>query len=360
MLVELLALALLAGCSPKEDQPIPAPVGSRVFVVNEGKFNSNNGTVALFDPTAKTVALDLFGTANGASRKLGDVVQHLAVAGNRGYAVVNNSNKVEVVSLPDFRSVATITGLASPRYFQAVSATRAYVTQWGNYAGTIRADVRVLDLTTNTVVDSIAVGPLPERLLLVGGRVFVVNYGGNTVSVLDPAINRVTATVRVGDAPNSLALDKNNRLWVLCGGEVKYDANYNVDYTTTTAGSLYSLDPANPTATVTARPYLTNVKSPTDLQLNPARDQLYFRAIDAASYLGGVCRLGIADAALPSLTTPFIPGQFYGLGLDPATGIVYVGTGNFAADKIVRYQPGGEKIDEYGVGIGPSGFVFFQ
>ena len=355
----LLALLLLNSCSPKEDQKLPGPVASRIFVVNEGAFRSNNGTVSLFDPAAKTTTADLFQLVNGTGRKLGDVVQNLAVAGGRGYAVVNNSNKIEVVSLPDFRSVGTVQGLKSPRYFLAVSATRAYVTQWGNF-GSTRSGIKVIDLTTNAVIDSIVTGPLPERLTLAGGRVFVANYGGNTLTVIDPGTGRVTATVPVGDAPNSFALDKNARLWVLCGGNVQYDSNYAVDYTTTTPGSLYSLDPGNPTAGATTRTFATNRYVPTDLQINPTRDQLYFRATDAATYLGGVCRLGIADAALPALGAPFIPGLFYGLGLDPNTGIIYAGTGNFAADKFGRYQPDGSKIDEYGAGLGINSFVFFQ
>ena len=355
----LLALLLLNSCSPKEDKKLPEPIASRVFVVNEGVFRSNNGTVSLFDPTAKTVAPDLFQGVNGTGRILGDVVQNLVVAGGRGYVVVNNSNKIEVVSLPDFRSVGVVRGLKSPRYFLAVSATRAYVTQWGKFGNT-RAGIKVIDLTTNAVVDSIATGSLPERLMLAGGRVFVANAGGNTITVVDPATSRVTFTVPVGDAPNSFALDKNARLWVLCGGQVQYDANYAINYATTTPGSLYSLDPGNPTAGATARTFPTNRFAPTDVQINPARDQLYFRATDAAIYLGGVCRLGIADAALPALGTPFIPGLFYGLGIDPNTGVIYTGTGNFAADKFARYRPDGTKIDEYGAGLGVNSFVFFE
>ncbi len=371
LLAPLLALLLLNSCSPKEDEKLPEPVASRVFVVNEGAFRNDNGTVSLFDPTAKTVTPDLFQRVNGTGRILGDVVQNLAVAGGKGYAVVNNSNKIEVVSLPDFRSVATIRGLHSPRYLLAVSATRAYVTQWGRDTlsevrngrrvsiAKVRAGIKVINLVTNTVIDSIATGALPERLTLAGGRVFVANYGGNTLTVIDPVTGLVAATVPVGDAPNSFVLDKNARLWVLCGGQVQYGAN-GVDYATTTPGSLHFLDPGNPTAGATARTFATNRFVPTDLQLNPGRDQLYFRAIDAYTSLGGVCRVGVAAATLPDLTAPFITGLFYGLGIDPNTGVIYAGTGNLSADKFGRYQADGSKIDEYAAGLGVNGFVFFQ
>ncbi len=359
--VPVLAVLGLAGCSPDKDGTVaPAAGNNNVYVLNEGPYSGGSGvgTVTLFDKNTKAVTPDLFQSVNGAGRRLGNVVQSMAVRDKRGYIVVNGSNKVEVVSLPDFKSMGAVTGLKSPRYFLPISVSRAYVTQWGNFA-TVRPGIKVIDLITNAVVDSIATGDLPERLTLAGGKVFVANSGSNTVSVIDPATNRVTSTVTVGDAPNSFALDKNARLWVLCGGFVAYNSNFTVDYGGTTPGSLYGLDPGNPTAGATSRTFASNRYVPTDVHLNPAGDQLYFRAADGASFLGGVCRLGIADAALPDVTKPFLAGQFYGLGIDPGTGTIYTGTGTFSADKMTRYQPDGTKVDETVVGAGPNGFVFF-
>ena len=360
----VLALLALAGCSP-DDEVIVAPATdtNNVFVLNEGPFSSGSGigTISLYNKATKTVTLDLFQGVN--SRRLGNIVQSMVVRDNRGYVVVNGSNKMEVVSLPDFKSVGVVNGLTSPRYCLPISASRAYVTQWGTYNSAfapIRAGIKIVDLTTNTVIDSIATGDLPERLTLAGGKVFVANYGSNTVTVIDPATNRVTSTVTVGDAPNSFALDKNSRLWVLCGGLVVYNSMFTaIDYTLTTPGRLVSLDPANPTAGTMARTFATNRFSPTDLHINPSGEQLYFRAIDAFIFLGGVCRLGITDTSLPALTAPFITGQFYGLGVDPNAGTIYTGTGTFSADKMTRYQPDGVKIDESVVGAGPNGFVFY-
>ena len=371
LIVSALALVSLAGCSPdKEVTVAPSADNNNVFVLNEGLFSATGtGTVTLFNKSTKAVTPDLFASANGAGRRLGNVVQSMAVRDKRGYIVVNAADKVEVVSLPDFKSVGVVKGLSSPRYFLPISTSRAYVTQWGRdtlhrhgvIIPRVRPGIKIIDLITNAVVDSIATGFLPERLTLAGGKVFVANYGSNTVTVIDPATNRVTNTLTVGDAPNSFALDKNNRLWVLCGGLVVYDANYTaVDFAATTPGKLISLDPVNPGAGATARTFASNRAVPTDLHLNPAGDQLYFRAADGYSFVGGVVRLGIADAVLPSLTgTPFISGLFYGLSLDPDNGNIYTGTGTFSADKMTRYQPDGTKIDETVVGAGPNGFVFF-
>ncbi|GAB3587889.1 DUF5074 domain-containing protein [Hymenobacter daeguensis] len=356
----VLALLALASCSPdNETTTAPSSDNNSVYVLNEGPFSNGTGvgTVSLFDKTSKAVTNDLFQSVNG--RRLGNLTQSMAVRDKRGYIVMNGSNKVEVVSLPDFKSVGVINGLQSPRYILPISTSRAYVTQWGNYS-TVRAGIKIVDLITNTVVDSIATGSTPGRLTLAGGKVFVANSGSGTVTVIDPATNRVTNTLTVGASPNSFALDKNARLWVLCGGNVVYTSNYSaVDYGLTTAGSLYSIDPANPTTGTTTRTFASNLFAPSDLQANGAGDQLYFRAVNAFTGNGAVVRFGIADAALPSLTTPFITGQFYGLGIDPISGTIYTGTGTFSADKMARYQTDGTKIDETTVGAGPNGFVFY-
>ena len=361
----VLALLALAGCSPDKDGTVaPAPGNNNVYVLNEGPFSNGTGvgTISLFDKTSKAVTADIFQSVN--SRRLGNLTQSMAVRDKRGYIVMNGSNKVEVVSLPDFKSVGVVTGLNGPRYFLPISTSRAYVTQWGTYNSayaSIRHGIKIVDLINNVVIDSIATGDLPERLTIAGGKVFVANSGSNTITVIDPNTNRVTNTITVGDSPNSFALDKNSRLWVLCGGNVAYNSSYTaVDYSATTPGSLVGLDPANPTVGATSRTFASNRFVPTDIHASPAGDQLYFRAADGFTFLGGVVRFGIADATLPSLTAPaFIPGLFYGLGIDPNTGVVYTGTGTFSADKMMRYQSDGTKIDEAVVGAGPNGFVFY-
>jgi YVTN family beta-propeller protein len=262
------------------------------------------------------------------------------------------------VSLPDFRSVGVVQGLKSPRYFLPVSATRGYVTQWGNF-GSVRPGIKIIDLSTYAVVDSIATGSQPERLVLAGGRVYVANVGSNSLTVIDPATHRVTSTLVVGDAPNSLATDKNGLLWVSCGGMVAYTPSYDIDYAATTPGKLVSINPTAATV-VSTRTFASNRLQPTDLHLNGAGDQLYFRAADASSYVGPVFRLGIADASLPVFTAPFIRRNFYGLNVDPRTDVIYGGTGTFqGTDKLIRYQSTGAPLDSATVGIGPNGFVFY-
>ena len=354
----LLALLALASCGPSSDKAVtPAVDTSNVFVINEGNFGHSNGSISLFNKTSKTVTnLDVFQSVN--NRGLGDVVQSMAVQNNKGYIVVNNSNKIEVVTLPAFTSVGVVRGLNSPRYFLPISATRGYVTQWGNY-GSVRPGIKVVDLTTYAVVDSILTGSSPEQLVMTGGHVFVANSGSSSLTVIDPTTNRVSNTLTVGDAPNSLVVDKNGLLWVLCGGAVAYTPTYAVDYSATTKGQLVSVNAA-PATVASARTFSANTLQPTDLHTNAAGDQLLFRATNANTFLGAVYRLGIADAALPALTAPFIRRAFYGLNVDPKTDVIYGGTGVFVGnDKLIRYQNTGTALDSATAGLGVNGFVFY-
>ncbi|AHJ99235.1 DUF5074 domain-containing protein [Hymenobacter swuensis] len=343
------ALSLLA-CDPdNEPEPTEQPiVTSTVFVVNEGNFLRSNADISLFSKASSSVTNKaLFNSANG--RTLGDVAQSMAVQDSLGYIVVNNSNKLEVVSLAKFRSKATITGLKLPRYFAAASSAKGYVTETVSYNGG-NGRVSVLDLKTNTISKSVEVGVQPEKLLVAGSRLYVTNSGGNTVTVINTATDAVEGTITVGDSPNSLALDRDGKVWVLSGGKVAYNPDYSVDYSRTTKGSLAVITPGQLTAT--QREVDSNTSSPSKLTINGAKNQLYY------TYRRGVYTLGIGDAALP--TTPLIRRSFYGLGIDPQDNTIYGGIGSFtAADKVIRYRSTGVAIDSFTVGIGPNGFVFY-
>ncbi|KAA9338704.1 hypothetical protein F0P96_07740 [Hymenobacter busanensis] len=344
-----LALAALVSCDPDGETITPQAGSNSVLVVNEGKFQSANASVSVYEPGAKAVTnKDIFRSAN--NRALGDVAQSMTVTDGRGYIVVNNSKKVEVVSLPDFKSVGVIGKLRLPRYF-AAEGNRGYITQYRAYDG-LPGQVIVVDLTTYRAIDSVSVGMYPEQILISSGKAYVANSGENTVSIIDLA-SKAESKVVVGESPNSLALDRNGRLWVLCGGKIVYLPDYSdLDYAQTTAGTLVDFLPSAPAAQ-NRRTFASNRSQPGRLKLNAAGDQLYF------TYLSGVYRMGIADATLP--TTPIIRRKLIGLGIDPLDNSIYGGTGTFSAEgKIIHYSNAGAPLDSAAVGIGPNSFVFVK
>ena len=345
------ALALLAACS-SNDQEAPAPKPD-VFILSEGQFGVGDGVVSGFNRAVKTLtSLDAFGSANSGA-KLGDVVQHMGVQGSKGYIVVNASKKIEVVSLPDFKTAGTITGLDQPRYFTSTSATRGYLTEWrGVYNSTPAYSpgvLSIIDLNTNTVTSRVTVGRNPEQLLALGGKVYVPNSLENTVSVIDEATGILASTITVADGPKHIVADKDGNIWVLCTGFVSYIAT--APYTVqTSAGTLVRFNPSTPTTQVKLTFPATG--SPGKLYINPTKDQLYY------SFGGAEYQVSTAATALP--TAPFIRRNFSGFGIDPRDNTVFgaVSPSYNTNGRFIRYQATGVALDSFTVKVGPNGFVF--
>ncbi|MGI4760307.1 MAG: DUF5074 domain-containing protein [Janthinobacterium lividum] len=339
-------LSFLASCHNDSPSPSPTPTGAGqyAFVINEGNFSNGIGSVSRFDKTSKDLVVDAFSAANGGA-VLGSVVESMTVVDTKGYVVVNNSNKIEVVSLPDFKSTATIAGLNQPRFLvrSVANPSRAYVTEWlgGPYPAPYTAGrVSVIDLTTNKVVSTIPVGTNPEKPALVGGKLYVPNTGSNFLTVIDDATPTNTPTTIALPTPaGSVVGDKNSKLWILCG----------TDYVAQPA-TLVSFIPA--TSTQQAFPFPT-VGSGSSLRISPDGTQLYY------SYGKGEYRMNITDTALP--TVPLIRRSFYGFDIDPATGTLYATDAlNYSnPGRLIRYQPNGTKLDSATVQVSPNGVVFY-
>ena len=347
------ALALLASVttSCKDDDPktvTPPPViGKAVFVVNEGSFGSGNSSVSMIDVLSNNIYQDVFQTVNGFP--LGDVAQSMSIHNGKGYIVVNNSQKIEVINSLTLESTATITGFQSPRHFVA-KGSKGYVSDWFSNR------VAVVDLTTNSIVNSIVVGSGPEQMLIAGNRLFVTNVGGfgsdSTVSVINLQTETVEATLQTGVNPNSLRLDANGKLWVLCGGSTGPD--FIGGTADDTEGSLRKIDPST-LATEEIFDF-TSAEHPSKLHTDKTGTQLYFLN-GSDGYTGKIMKMNI-NGSLPS--QPIINRDFYGLGIDHDDGTIYGGyvPGFTSSGYVLRYTPNAILIDSMQAGIAPNGFCF--
>jgi YVTN family beta-propeller protein len=342
-LLTLLSAAVLVGCNPDKETGPSIPGSPGVFVLSEGQFGKGDGTVSAFGTSSKALLVDAFGTINS-NALLGDVVQDMGLANGRGYICVNASNKVEVVDAGNFKSVATIRNIRQPRYFASTSTSRGYVTSWrGPYTAYQAGKVMVLDLNNNTVIDSITVGRNPEQLLAFNGMLYVPNSYDNTISVIDAATNKVTATVAVTTGPKTVLADQAGNLWALCSQP--YGA------TSTPPAALVRFAAGSTTAALTL-PFASSGAS--QLRISPDKTQLYY------SYGGAEYKMSTTATALP--TTPFIRRSFNGFGIDPRDNTIYgaISTGFTTNGRFVRYPAaGGAPIDSFTVKVGPNGFVFY-
>lgn len=354
----LASVACITSCKkaedPQQDTTTPTttanPFAAGVFITNEGPFSSGTGTVSFFNRSGNVVQNDIFASVN--SRPLGNIVQSMAINNGKGYLVVNNAGKVEVVTADDFKSVGSITGLTHPRYFLGIDNAKGYVSQWGS----VSSSIAVVDLSNNTITKTIPTGSGPERMIKAGTKVFVINSGGygshNSITVIDAQTDNVLTTVTVGDSPNSIQLDANNKLWVLCGGKKVYDVNYAIDTAQSTAGKLLRIDPATNAIELSVS-FKSKSLSPSHLVVNTSKNKLYY------TYSYTTYEMDITSTTLN--TTAFINKDFYGMDVDPVSGYLY-GSDPLDYQKngyVYRYNlTTGAKVDSFKVGIIPGNFCF--
>lgn len=336
-LVALLTLTsvFLSSCDDDDDKP-KGEFEKGVFVVNEGNFQASNGTISHISASGE-VTSDLFGSVNN-GLILGDVVQSLYVKDDWGYIVVSNDDKMEVVNANTFEANYTISDLKLPRYFMIYN-NKGYVTEWVSFSDPGR--VSIVDLATHAVTGSITTGSGAEDIIEENGKLYVSNTFTNTVSVIDPVSASVVKTIEVENGPGGFAIDKQNKLWVICGGD--FGENN---------GNLVQID-------LTTNEVIKTIPLGIDINakvaINKAGTTLYYykgKSVYSTSTT--------ATVAGDVLFTESSGVGFYGIGIDPKTDILYVADakGFVGSGTVFTYTTSGTAISSYASGRGPNGFVF--
>lgn len=338
----LIFIYILAFCSCRKDKPddtidkhISLSNSGGVFITNEGNFQFGNAKVGYYDIATATATEDLYQPANNVS--LGDVCQSMCLFNGKVYIVVNNSGKVIVVNPLTFVAKATIKGFTSPRYFLPVSNSKAYVTDL--YSNSIA----IVDLTTNTITGNIHCAGWTEELALAYGKAFVTNQYRDKIYVINTLNDILEDSIQVSYGSNSIREDKNGKLWVMCGGSK----------TNNVYAGLYRINPITKQVEQSFQfPNLTD--NPCRLDINSTNDTLYFLN-------KGVYQMSISSGNLPAnaLITQGTR-NFYGIGIEPNSGIVYVADAidYVQRGKIYRYKPDGTLINSFLSGIIPGDFYF--
>jgi len=315
-----------------------------IFILNEGNFNWGNASVTFIDNSLNIIDQDIFTRING--RGIGDVAQSMKIMGDQGLILINNSNRIEVVTVGDFKLKTTITGLNYPRYIELVNENKAYVTN-------LREDISVIDLNSMTVVKKIKTSSWTEGLVRFKNQMFVTSVGSFSepsskrkaqVYVIDTKEDKIVDSILTGKEPIGIVIDKKEKMWILCSGG--YDQYENP--------TLMRVDP---TARLIEKTYTFSGSGnmPSRLCINPGGDTLYYLN-------NGVCRMPVGEPDLPA--SPLIPAEgriFYGLNIHPVSGNIYVTDAvDYVQDGVVyRYnQNNGLLIKSYPAGRIPSYICF--
>jgi hypothetical protein len=349
-ILQVLTLFLFSLATPScsKDEPDTESYRKGVFIINEGAFQNNNGSISWYDPNTNTLKNNLFEDING--RPLGDVVHSFFIHDHLGFAVVNNSQKVEVIDLKTFQSVGVVTDLSYPRYFVA-NETLGFISN-GNFAG----EVVVINLSTLQIVDEIAVGSGPEQMAIVGNNLYVANSGGwgidNTISVIDIPSLELIKTIVVGDIPIALQTDQMKSLWVICRGKVVYDWD-TWEIIEETDSELFKINTTTNTVS-----FSTVIGSTGDftwpgfLVSSGNKTILYFNES------GGIYAIDTSSETISS--SPIIAESFSGFGVHPVSGEFYgLSIPDYTSSgSLTMMSPSKEILYEKKVGIAPTSVVF--
>ena len=337
-----LSLSFFNACHKPDDPitPQPASIGHGVFVLNEGSFGNANSSLTFYNPDVDTAANNLFYKANNAP--IGDVAQNLALADGKLYLVVNNSNYIYKVNANTMEYEAKVDEFYSPREMCFVARNKAYVS---DMMGT---GVWIVNPQEMTHCGFVETGKPTENLLLVGNELWTTNWSNyyqptttnNTVQVIDALNDVKVAEIEVEMEPNSLVVDRNGMIWVLC------DCGWDTPF--------FSICKINPMLKQVEKTYTFDGGYPSHLCIDNTGTQLYF--IDY-----NICSMTIDDEA--SFNNSFIAADgrsFYNMEVNPANGDIYVTDAKDYVQngEVYRYSSDGVLLKQFSAGICPSAMLF--
>jgi hypothetical protein len=174
---------------------------------------------------------------------------------------------------------------------------------------------------------------------------------------IDPQTFAIVDSLVVGYEPNSIVADKDGKLWILCDGGVDPDILND---------SLPVLVEVDPDLMIAERVFTfpSREMSPTDLEINPQGDTLYFLNTSWSfdSPVFGLYRMSIYGD-LPA--EAFIKQQerrFYALKIDEQTNKIYLSDAKdfLVAGSVLEYSSAGKLLKEYPSGVIPGDFLFLR
>jgi hypothetical protein len=346
----LLSVCCFTAC--EEDDPIDTPdiivPTSGVFILNQGKMGVNNAGISYYDFNTGITTSDIM---NG---ELGDTAQDILIYGNKIYVSVTESSVIRVLSLDSLQKLKQIevndNGVSrKPNYLipymGKVYATTSVANSDGNV---IRID------TVSLTIDAVAkVGPKPEGIAIVNGKLYVANTNGDlfpdfdkTLSVVDIATFKEESKIEVGLNPGRLYADDYGDIYL------SYRGNYG-----DIPGGFQKLD--------TKTKAVTDINIPANQDFTILNDTLYYFGVTYNENFSTNCFFGRYDVK----TEKAIEGNLisdgtsiataYALGVDPYNKDIYIADTDYSTpSNIYIFGRDGKKKGNFEAGINAYKFAF--
>ena len=225
---------------------------SKLYILNEGAYPGAS-TLDLLDFKNKKYCTDIFAQANPeVVQGLGNTANDMAVADGKLWVLLNASNQVAVLHLPDAK-LEKVLEVDSPRFI-VNEGKYAYIT---SYAGAVYGSedmvpgkVYRID-RTSYAVSTVEVGYQPEGLAVLNGKLYVANSGGynwvhdNRISVIDLSTFTVERTIEAPVTNLFQMCVASGKVWVSSYGESTWTQDSQGDWIQSVSApqSLTSVNP---------------------------------------------------------------------------------------------------------------------
>src|SRR5690554_7672304 len=206
------------------------------YLLNEGNMGTNKATLDYYDFSTGVYTRNIYAERNPlVPKEMGDVGNDIGIYNDKLWAVINVSNKIEVM---DAETAVRVGQIEIPNCrFIKFHQGYAYVT---SYAGPVVIDpdyeqlgfVAKINTVTLEVVDRCLVGFQPDELEISGDKIYVANSGGymgagnsdgyeRTVSVIDIATFKEEKRIDVAYNLERIKAESRGDLWVSSRGDYK-------------------------------------------------------------------------------------------------------------------------------------------
>ena len=379
LFLPLLCLAVLFACReielvvPTEYELLPGvpidpdarPAG--MYLLNEANMGSNKSSIDYVDFRNAYYVRNIYAERNPeVVKELGDVGNDIQIYGNKLYAVINCSHKVEVMDVRTCKRIGQV-DIPNCRYIRFAKG-KAYVSA---YVGPVAIDpnaqlgaVYEVDTASLAVTRKVTVGYQPDELEVLGEYLYVANSGGyrapdydSTVSVVEIYGMKQIQKIPVGNNLHRIRKDRYGKLWVTSRGD------YN-----TIPSRLYVLDRKDKNSKEMV------VKDTLDIpcsEMYIQGDSLYFYSVEWNKQTErNTVTYGIIDVRTGQLVTDhFITDGTeqdivipYGICVHPTTGDIYVTDAkNYVSSGVLHcYDRHGKKKWSVRTGDIPAHMAFYD
>ena len=379
LFLPLLCLAVLFACReielvvPTEYELLPGvpidpdarPAG--MYLLNEANMGSNKSSIDYVDFRNAYYVRNIYAERNPeVVKELGDVGNDIQIYGNKLYAVINCSHKVEVMDVRTCKRIGQV-DIPNCRYIRFAKG-KAYVSA---YVGPVAIDpnaqlgaVYEVDTASLAVTRKVTVGYQPDELEVLGEYLYVTNSGGyrapdydSTVSVVEIYGMKQIQKIPVGINLHRIRKDCYGKLWVTSRGD------YN-----TIPSRLYVLDRKDKNSKEMV------VKDTLDIpcsEMYIQGDSLYFYSVEWNKQTErNTVTYGIIDVRTDQLVTDHLITDGteqdivipYGICVHPTTGDVYVTDAkNYVSSGVLHcYDRHGKKKWSVRTGDIPAHMAFYD